>query len=96
MRLPIMVTLMQTIKQTLAVNPHSYENVLHWAVCCTGFGFGCAEFLTPDDAPLDPQVHMSPDDLAYRHTATPMLQSPDQGIKDGPVPPGNGNSAGCN
>ena len=72
-RLPITVTLMRRIKQALSVNPHSYENVLLWAACCTGF-FGflrCAEFLTPDDTPFDPQVHLSLDDLAYRHTATP-------------------------
>ena len=73
MRLPITVMLMRRIKQALSVNSHSYENVLLWAACCTGF-FGflrCAEFLTPDDTPFDPQVHLSLDDLAYRHTATP-------------------------
>ena len=72
-RLPITITLMQRIKQSLAVNPHSYENVLLWAACCTGF-FGflrCAEFLTPDDAPFDPQVHLLLSDLTYRHTAIP-------------------------
>lgn len=38
--------------------PHSYANMLLWAMCCTGFlGFlRCAVFLTPGDAPFDLQV----------------------------------------
>ena len=63
---------MQMMKQSLAINSHSYENVLLWAACCVGFfGFlSCAQFLTPDDVPFNPQVHLCLSDLVYRHAAT--------------------------
>ena len=48
-----------------------------WAACCTGF-FGflrSGEFLTPDDAEFDPQVHLGIEDLQYTHSDTQPYQT---------------------
>ena len=65
--LPITTGMMLKIKASPAQEPHSFENRLVWAAACMGF-FGflrCSEFLTPDNAPFDPQVHLCMADLHY-------------------------------
>ena len=71
-RLPITITMMRKIKQSLAVKPHQAENQMVWAACCTGFFsfLRCAEFLTPDNTEFDPQVHLGIKDLQYVHSDT--------------------------
>ena len=76
-RLPITITMMRNIQQSLAAKPHQAENRMVWAACCTGF-FGflrSGEFLTPDDAEFDPQVHLGIEDLQYTHSDTQPYQT---------------------
>ena len=66
-RLPITISIMAKIKDTLEANCNpEFSNVLIWAACCTFF-FGflrCGEFLGPDGIWFDPQVHLCLSDVA--------------------------------
>ena len=71
-RLPITASLMRRIKTVLAGQPFSYNNVLLWAACCTGF-FGflrCGEFLVPDGVQFSHDDHLCLSDISI-DTTTP-------------------------
>lgn len=58
--LPITLGILAKIKSSLVVNPSGYDSILMWAAACTGF-FGflrTSEFLTPDNGPCNPWVHL--------------------------------------
>lgn len=64
-RLLITASLMHSIKGPLVLQPQNYNSVMVWAVCCTGF-FGFlrrGEFLIPDDAHFNPDIHLALDDI---------------------------------
>ena len=72
LRLPITASLMRRIKAALAGQPSSYNNVLLWAACCTGF-FGflrCGEFLVPDGVQFNQRDHLCLSDISI-DTSTP-------------------------
>ena len=54
--LPSTTQVMQDIKQLLLKRPHDYNNILIWAVCCTGF-LRCSEFTVPQEHEYNPTVH---------------------------------------
>ena len=72
-RLPITASIMCRIKSTLSSGSRVYSNLLIWAACCVGF-FGflrCGEFLVPDGAEFNPQLHLSLADVSV-DTSSPF------------------------
>jgi len=66
---------MQQIKELLMKNPHNYQHILIWAVCCTAF-FGflrCSEFTVPTEQDYDPNVHLSFADVAVDCKKDPQI-----------------------
>ena len=64
---------MRHIKAVLAGQPFSYNNVLLWAACCTGF-FGflrCGEFLVRDGVQFSQDDHLCLSDISIDPT-TPL------------------------
>ena len=70
--LPITASLMRHIKVVFAGQPFSYNNVLLWAACCTGF-FGflrCGEFLVWDRVQFSQDDYLCLSDISI-DTTTP-------------------------
>ena len=70
-RLPITASIMRRIKSTLSSGSRVYSNLLIWAACFVGlFGFlRCGEFLVPDGAEFNPQLHLSLADVSVDTSA---------------------------
>ena len=75
LRRPITRDIMLKIKVTLLKSPHSYHNIMMWAACCLAF-FGflrSSEFTIPTQSGYDPEVHLSPKDVAVDNRAKPRM-----------------------
>jgi hypothetical protein len=62
---------MSHLKQTLSIDPHSFDN---WTACCVGF-FGFlhgSEFLTPETPDFDPSVHLTVTEVSYLAKGNPL------------------------
>lgn len=74
-RRPITRDIMSKIKAALLKSPHSYHNIMMWAACCLAF-FGflrSSEFTIPTQSGYDPDVHLSPNDVAVDNRAMPRM-----------------------
>ena len=74
-RLPITIHLMHRMRAVLFQEPHSYDNILLWAACCTAF-FGflrCSEFTIPSMQVYDPSAHLSYKDLSIDSRNAPSV-----------------------
>jgi len=66
---------MQQIKELLMKNPHNYQHILIWAVCCIAFFrfLRCSEFTVPNEQDYDPNVHLSYDDVVVDCKKDPQI-----------------------
>jgi len=74
-RLPITLAIMQSIKQRLSDQPHSYSNIMLWAACCLAF-FGflrVSEFTVPCHTDYDPSLHLSLQDISIDNRDNPRI-----------------------
>ena len=74
-RLPITLSIMQSMKRLLLQKPPSYDNVLIWAACCLAF-FGflrVSEFTVPAQSQYDPSTHLSISDVSIDNKDHPQL-----------------------
>ena len=74
-RLPITLQIMQSIKQVLSNQPHSYRNIMLWAACCLEF-FGflpVSEFTVPSHTDYDPSLHLSLQDVSIDNRDNPHV-----------------------
>jgi len=84
-QLPIALQLMQSIKQVLSNEPHSYKNIMLWAACClSSFRFlSVSEFTIPSHTEYDPSMHLSLQDISIDSKDNPsILKIKYQTIKD--------------
>ena len=75
LRRPITRDIMLKIKVTLLKSPNSYHNIMMWVACCLAF-FGflrSSEFTIPTQSGYDPEVHLSPKDVAVDNRAKPRM-----------------------
>ena len=75
LRRPITRDFILKIKVALLKSPHSYHNIMMWTACCLAF-FGflhSSEFTIPTQSGYDPEVHLSPKDVAVDNRAKPLM-----------------------
>ena len=69
---PITRDIMLKIKVALLKSPHSYHNIMMWVACCFRL-LHSSKFTIPTQSGYDPEVHLSPNDVADNNRATPQM-----------------------
>ena len=74
-RLPITLSIMQSMKRLLLQKPPSYDNVLIWAACCLAFFdfLWVSEFTVPAQSQYDHSTHLSISDVSINNKDHPQL-----------------------
>lgn len=84
-RQPITSDLMRVIHRSLDFSSHNHTML--WAACCIGFfGFLRAGEFTVN-APFDPAIHLSVNDIQADSLSNPKLQDPHKMLQDRPLSP---------